>query len=219
MTALLTGGVPQFGKKFLEDIDRYIAERYTKLTCNDVWKIYNQFFYDMKEFKGNSNGFTGLSEYLIFRSVYHFLGGPFDQVEKTNDLYEFKSRRDQNLQISQSTPVEIKEGRRLYPDIGVSYAKKLLAVCQIKLYLTQGAKEVRAELKKLDDLKELYPDLQALLLVFNSISTKGRIMADLKNEASRRPWFQYDYLQGNNRILVDVLKESLDLDRTWKPEE
>lgn len=212
---------PRFGRKFLEDIDQYISTRYDKLTCDDIWNIYFRFFEDMKEFKGNSNGFTGLSEYLLFRSVYHLLGGSFEPVRITKDLYEFVSKTDQNLRLSQSTRVDgrITGGRRLYPDIGVSYSKKLLAVCQIKIYLTQGSKEVHAELEKLDYLKSCYPDLQALLLVFMSVSTKGRIIADLKTEASKRQWFQYYFLQGDSRVLVDVMKEGLNLGRVWKPKE
>lgn len=168
--------VPRFGKQFLEEIDQYISTRYNKLTCDDIWNIYFQFFQDMKELKGNSNGFTGLSEYLLFRSIYHLLGGSFKQVKITRDLYEFASKTDENLRISQSTRVDraITKGRRLYPDIGVTYARNLLAVCQVKIYLTQGSKEIQAELEKLDYLKSCYADLNASLLVFMAVSTKGK---------------------------------------------
>jgi hypothetical protein len=40
----------------------------------------------MKEFKGNSNGFTGLSEYLVFRLLYHLLGGAFGREAVTKDV-------------------------------------------------------------------------------------------------------------------------------------
>ncbi len=209
--ALSPDNIPRF-VQFLEEVDQYISARYKTLTCDNICAIYFQFFQDMKALKGNSNGFTGLSEYLVFRSVYHLLGGSFEQVKLTNDLYVFDSKRDKGLRISQSTRVDSR-GRRLYPDIAVSHARNLLAVCQIKIYLTNGSKTIQAELEKLDYLKKCYADLNALLLVFGTVPAKGKIAAYLKTETSKRPWFRYYSLRGDGRVLVDVMKEGLGLSR------
>lgn len=216
--SITSNNAPPFGKKFLEDIDEYISRQYLALTCDDIGKIYFQFFEDMKFFKGNSNGFTGLSEYLIFRLLYHLLGGDFkaEPISESHwSLYNFTSKSNRDLQLSQSTCVDKKvTGRgRIYPDIGVWYGKKLIAVCQIKIYLTNGVKEVRDELDKLDCLKKAYSDLQALLLVFNEISGKGKVVKLLKEEVTKKPWFRYCSLKGNSQLLNNVLKEGLNLDR------
>jgi hypothetical protein len=63
--------IANMGEKFLKEIDHYLANNYQNLTCNDIHDMYFDFIFKvLKDFKGNSNGFTGLSEYLIFR----FLG-------------------------------------------------------------------------------------------------------------------------------------------------
>lgn len=212
--ALLSDSIPHFGRKLFEEIDQYISAQYRELTCDDIHRIYFQFFKDMKDFKGNSNGFTGLSEYLLFRSVFHLLGGSFEPRQITRDLYEFVSTADEKICISQSTRVNelVTKGRRLYPDIAISYANNLLAVCQIKIYLTQGAHEIESELEKLDYLKSCYADLKALLVVFMAVSNKGKISAYLDTETSkRRQWFRYQFLQGDKRVLANVLEEGLDL--------
>lgn len=208
---LLPGSIPHFGKKFFHMIDQYISKRYCKLTRDDIHRIYFQFSQDMKDFKGNSNGFTGLSEYLLFRLVFHLLGGSFERRQITRDLYEFVSKAGDKLRISQSTPVNEKE-KRLYPDIAISYAENLLAICQVKTYLTRGKCEIESEFKKLDYLKSRYAHLKALLVVFMAVSNKGKILEYLNNETSQRgKWFRYLFLQGDKRVLANVLKEGLDL--------
>ena len=131
-------------KKFLENIDNYIAENWRNIRCADIHDMYFQFSQDLKEFKGNSNGFTGLSEYLVFRFLYHQLGGSFEREQITRDLWEFKSSND--LRIGQSVRVTI-DNRKYYPDVVIYKSNRLMAVIQIKIYLTSGLNEIKEELE------------------------------------------------------------------------
>jgi hypothetical protein len=80
-------------KDFLKNLDLFIATNLDTLTCADVYNIYSDFFHDLKQFKGNSSGFTGLSEYTIFRIFYHLLGGNFEPKQITNDSLRFQISR------------------------------------------------------------------------------------------------------------------------------
>lgn len=77
--------------------------------------------------------------------------------------------------------------------------------------LTQGAKEIEAGLEKRDYLNSCYSDLNALLLAFMAVLTQGKIAAYLKDDTPKRPWFQYHFLQRDERVLIDVIRESLGL--------
>ena len=154
--------VPNISRKFLKEVDGYLAKSWQSLRCLDIHGLYFEMFNGLKEFKGNSSGFTGLSELLIFRFLYHQLGGLFEPPRKvTQDLWEFVSESISSLRIRQSCPVTA--GKKYYPDIAVCKADKLLAVIQIKLYLTNGLKEAKKEVEVLEDLQRSHPEMQALL--------------------------------------------------------
>ena len=157
---------------YLEEMDKFIKKNYQTLRCSDVFDIYSQFRQSLKDFRGTSNGFTGLSEFLIFRFLYHQLGGSFKihDVTDSDELKEFVSESYDNLRIG---PIPFKVGkRRIYPDISIYHSENLLSVIQIKVYLTRGTEEVDREIEILEELKIRYPKLQALLIIFEGLSTK-----------------------------------------------
>jgi len=61
----MTSVFSDIGKKFLDDVDVYIKENLKNIRCTDIWKLYDDFVWALKDRKGTSSGFTGLSEYLI----------------------------------------------------------------------------------------------------------------------------------------------------------
>jgi len=87
--------IVNIGKEFLADIDSYLRKNIYRLRCDDIYKSYFGFFDVLKEFKGNSNNFTGLFEYLIFRFLYHLLG-EFDRENVPESTgFQFISKSDQ----------------------------------------------------------------------------------------------------------------------------
>jgi hypothetical protein len=199
------------GRAFLEEIDKYIEKNLSNLTCDDIWKMYFEFFNDLKDFKGNSNGFTGLSEYLLFRSLYHLLGGSFSKTQITRDLYEF-FQPNSNIKIGQATRVLVNR-KRLYPDLAVWKDQELIAIGPIKIYLTKGSREIEDELKKLDHLQSHFRNLQVLLIMFMTVPNGGKVAKSLKEESNRRHWFNYLFLQGNSQLLTEALSKGLGLQR------
>jgi hypothetical protein len=201
------------GRCFLEGIDKFIKENLWTLTCSQIHKIYYDFFNDLKKFKGNSNGFTGLSEYLIFRSLYNLLGGSFDceQISGSNWINEFKTTiKNSIIRIGQSCPIVI-YGKKMYPDITVYNADRLHAIAQIKIYLTNGAKELFNEIEKLKALRSQFGDMQALLIIYNDLPKISKIINALKKVQDSELWFHFTILEDNDDPIANILTNNLNL--------
>lgn len=202
------------GKKFLDDMDKFIANNYRTLKCNDISDIYSGFFNDLKEFRGTSSGFTGLSEFLIFRCLHHQLGSEFEKKPITKCLYEF-SKGD--IRICQCCPVAVGEStineRQINPDITIYHSGELIAVIRIKVYLTKGIEEVTKEIDTLEKLKSRYPKLQALLIIFSGLSKKGKIFRELEEQKNIKDWFNFLILKENKEPLMQKLQQYLGLER------
>jgi hypothetical protein len=201
------------GRSYLENLDRYLNDNLQTLKCSDIYDIYDQFvFCDLKEFRGNSNGFTGLSEFLIFRFLYNQLGGKFqrNKVAIKSTLYEFISKT-RKIRIGQSIPVTI-QGKRYYPDVVVYHMKKLIAVIQIKLYLTGGHSEVNKTFGTLQQLRAEHPELKALLIIFQ-LSKRGTIFPELQRISFNEKWFKFFVLEGNSVLFRKKLQDDLCLNR------
>lgn len=197
-------------RRYLEEMDKFIKKNYQTLPCSDVFDIYSQFRQSLKEFRGTSSGFTGLSEFLIFRFLYHQLGGSFKVHDVTDELKEFVSESYNNLRIG---PIPFKVGkRRIYPDISIYHSENLLSVIQIKVYLTRGTKEVDREMEILEELKTHYPKLQALLIIFEA-STEGKIFRELEKQKNTKEWFNFLILKENKELLTKKLHQCLNLER------
>ncbi|MEO0122157.1 MAG: hypothetical protein ABIK41_05380 [candidate division WOR-3 bacterium] len=103
------------GLEFLQRMDAYLRQNLHSLSCGDICNIYLTFWENLKNFRGTSEGFTGLAEFLIFRVLYHLLeeesGAFFPQ--SIGQLIKFVNN---NFQIGQNLPINI-GNRRKRPDI------------------------------------------------------------------------------------------------------
>lgn len=202
------------GRYFLTQLDNHISSNLETLTGHDVWRIYSDFWHLLKEFKGNANGFTGLSEYLLFRYVYYMLGGSFTRqpCPGSKDLWQFVSKADESLIIGQSMRLVV-EGRRYYPDIAAFHHGRLVAVCSIKIYLSEGWNSVKSEIIKLEDMRSRYPEIRALLVIFSTLSKRGTLYPQLKRVADDNEWFSFVILKENAQPLHRVVCDGLGLNR------
>jgi|GEM_PF-1715007 len=207
------------GRTFLTQMDAFLAANWQHLTCDDIYRVYDQFFNDLKDFKGNAYGFTGLSEYLVFRFLYHQLGGSFRRERITRDLSDFVGKSNA-WRIGQSIPVRVGDRhRRCLPDIVLYQEDRLMMAIQVKLYLTAGVSEVRREAATFAELRALNPgDFRALLLIYShSLSGRGSVRQELAGHKNASDWFDFVVLKGNHERLADRLDTSLLLSRLQPP--
>lgn len=67
-----------FGKTLMHPLDEYIKMNVDRLTCDDVAQIYFGLRdCGLPDLVGTATNFTGVSEFLVFRSIFHLLGGHF----------------------------------------------------------------------------------------------------------------------------------------------
>lgn len=208
----ITGNKSNIGREFLSSLDDFLKENYQTLKCSDIHMIYSQFFDELKVFKGNSTGFTGLSEYLILRLLLHVSGGAFSPVQVTRfGLSVFESQSDKSFRIGQGVPVKA-NGKKLYPDIVVYRNDEPRAVAQVKIYLTNGVEEVEKEVQIFNDLKKKYPWLRALLIIFNKLSESNRakVLPALKTYIGKEArWLNFLILEGNQEPIGNKLRAYL----------
>lgn len=198
------------GRRFLEDLDSHLKEVWPKLTCREVAEIYFGFFEDLKCFRGTSGGFTGLSELLIFRFLFHQLGGRFKPVKRTRDQWEFRAEGDDGIRLGQNLPVK-GSGNRYRPDVVLFKGEELLAAIQVKTYLVSGRRTFQDELTKLEDLRARYRGLRALLVIFDRLPARGETERYLETEAEKAGWWDFLFLRDDNERLADRIESILDL--------
>lgn len=201
----MTQEARKIGIDFLESIDNYLAENLDNLCWSDIYDIYFDFFWDMKKYKGNSSGFTGFSEYLIFRYIYHLLGGSFDNVQITPHLFEFRSK-DGVYRIGQNTPIKTKS-HKYYPDIIIYRNDLPVFVAEIKLYLTNGIQTMLGDINKLNEIHESYPNAKCLFITYNLISESGKIYKSLLEETESNDWLDFVILDKNEQNIKEHLEK------------
>ena len=205
--------------EFLQGIDRYIRVNINTLSCHDIWQIYYHLFFKLKVIRGNSSGFTGFSELLVFRFLLHLLNG-FEAKERTKDTMYFLN---ESFAIYQSVrPLETdKKISNMSPDILIMKANRPVAAVEIKLYLPGGRQTAIEAFTRLGRLQESNPrDFCGLLLIFTykkprRVNSKS-IHAELISLQERNPWFNFLVLRNERALLKDCLYDNLKLYRIQK---
>lgn len=60
------------GELVVRELDGYIAKNKDTLTCTNVASLYFDFIKTINEFGANPDNYTGLTEFLIYRVLWHF---------------------------------------------------------------------------------------------------------------------------------------------------
>lgn len=178
----------------------------SELTAYDIFTIYFDFFEDLKKFKGNSDGFMGLSEYLLFRYLYNYLGGSFKPV-LLKSVYIFESQ-EKNYMIGQNIPLYI-DSKTFKPDIIVYKDNEPVLVIEIKIYLTNGMKSLERDINKLKHIHSQYNNATCLFICFCRISEKGKIYKFLMDEVKSNNWLNYLILEENKQNLKEFFEKIL----------
>jgi len=138
------------------------------------------------------------------------LGGSFkkSEVSYSKYLFEFENK-SLKIRLGQSTRLSIGK-KRYYPDILIYHENKLMGIIQIKIYLTHGCKEIRRVVDDLEPIKQAYPEMRALLIIFYKPSkNEGKVTVELHNQKKAKNWFSFLILQKNDRCLSDEVKKWL----------
>lgn len=208
-----TNTIPNLGSRFLESTDEYLKQNWKTLTCANMFDLYDELYRMLKRYKGNSHGFTGYSEYLLFRFLYHQVEeifGPLkiEPIKGSQTASKFIFVKNPNLWISQSIPFKIGI-KRQSPDLAIGYSKNILRVASVKIYLVNGIATLTEEIRKLETLKQYHPSLNASLIMFYNMPQKGE--PDTQVTLADRPWLRFLRLRNNNGLMATELTQVLQL--------
>lgn len=197
--------------RFLAEVDSYLKTGVKTLTCRDVHDMYFGLFEKLKDYRGTSTGFTGFSEFLVFRFLLNLLRG-FRPRDLTQDTKEFIRG---TFRIGQS--VTPQSGLKIRPDILIEKDQTTIGAVEIKVYV--GSQVVEEAVRCLERLRNTNPEnFCALLLIFHcpksSRNVSRSIHGQLKVIAEKnRSWFRYVVLGNSNERFAQVLDRNLKLKR------
>jgi hypothetical protein len=193
----------KISQEWLRKIDEHLALNLDKLTCDNIREMYFALFGELKRWRSSSSGFTGFSEFLIFRILYNMIGEDF-RPEETGDLggapILFKS---ENYEIGQSVRIQLGKIRK-FPDIYVRRKGKLISIIQVKIVTGGGDDQIKEELETFRLFRKFNPDIKGLFITFLKNSYTEQKDSKLKNVGYRTV-----VLEGNHKLISNVLKEAI----------
>jgi len=191
-------------REWLNNIDKLIAENINKLTCNDIKEIYYfSLFGELKKWRSSSSGFTGFSEFLIFRSLYHSIGEIFEAVETGSIATNPIVFRSKNYEIGQNVKRKLEATKRT-PDIYIERNGKLVSIIQIKLVMGGGEKQITREIETSNLFKKAYPDIRGLFIVFLKES-----FTEDKKQRLRKAGYRTVILEDNKTLISSILSQAI----------
>lgn len=197
------------GKEICEKINRDLMSEICKILKDEeeraekdkirlirqISRIYWGFWKKLKFVKGNSAGFTGLSELLVLKTILVYLknkGINFKISDRplTQDTYYFEAVK-QGKQIILSHNLSIKalkekgvidytpiSNRDCRPDILLAVNRKPIALMQLKIY-TPSPKNMKIEVKKCEEMLKTF-DKKCLLFFISFHKFGGKTLEIFK---------------------------------------
>lgn len=193
----------EFCHEWLKSVDNHIAENINKLTCNDIKEIYFSLFGELKRWRSGSSGFTGFSEFLVFRSLYHTIGEIFTAIETGKIGTDPVIFRSENYEIGQNVKIPL-DGKNRFPDIYVRQNGKLISIIQIKIVTGGGEKQIAREVETFKLFKKSFPDIRGIFIVL--------IRQNFTKEKERRlrnAGYQTVILEDNKTPMSHLLRQAM----------
>lgn len=193
----------ELNKEWLHDIDTLIKENIQNLTCDNVRELYYSLFHELKDLRSNSSGFTGFSEFLVFRALYHTIGEDFEQSKigtSDNASIVFKSK---NYVLEQSVAQKL-NGTNIFPDICIKQRKgeseTPIGIIQIKI-ISKLEPTMKREIQTIEKFKEKHPKIKGLF-----ISYVGKSFTEENKQKLKEAGYTVEVLYDNQKLISNVLK-------------
>ena len=146
---------------FFEELENEIRSKLDSIRCKDIHDLYYNDFWDtLKEKVGSSDGFTGLSEVIVFIILKELIEKEYGKLKRRkhlNDTYHFYN---QKFAIGRGLTIRISKNKRK-PDIVIwknpeGDLSERIPDCaiEVKLYSTGGIKTVKEAIDRLKALKD-----------------------------------------------------------------
>ena len=103
--------------------------------------------------------------------------------------------------------------KKYYPDIVIYNRKpeKLIAVIEIKIYPTRGRREIDEIFERFKDIRLHHQETRALLIIFDELSEKGKLLPYLQKIKSEVNWFDFLILENNRSLCFEEMPKKVGL--------
>ncbi|MEW4286193.1 hypothetical protein [Priestia koreensis] len=204
-----------------KDMDKYIKENLDTITCHDIFEIKSDFYTEIESLCGNTANFTGLTELLIFRFMYHALG-------MTEDVQNKLVQQD-NMKLLIGNRYIGKNGKYQEPDIVVEKNEVIKYLLSIKNILstvspTKNEKEsilIKELIKQngvcTNSIQDIFRidnirhnrnnNFNSITIVFSKIPQRHKRAIEIIH--NKFEWHRFLILENNNNSFLTELKKKL----------
>ena len=208
----------QFSYGLLGQLDVYLKQN-PELRCRDLLDLYYGLWYSLKDYTGTSTNFVGLSEFLVFRSLHHRLGG--EQVNASETGRTLCFQREDMYYGREMKPDLAEYGSHEY-DILLEQKGVPVAAVEIKVNFQTWVTTLDGTVGILEELHNRANKLKAAMIVFDSPTKQSSGRYSKLREAieqscrGHRRWLSIVILEDEeyrDRSFKDVLYAALGLGR------
>lgn len=172
-----------FVENFFDSIDNHLKEHIHHITCDDIAKIYFSFIDKIDSYSANTRDLTGLTEFIIFRSLYFIY------------INEIKKGK---VELLPNTLVGKRE-----PDLTLKFNNQFNSVISVKSNLGKGNSRLKEDHSKLEEIVDNYPNIKTLTISFDDTITTGQknLIDTYKKDSN---FYHIVFLKNNKLKLLDI---------------
>jgi len=208
-----------------QEIDEHIKCQYKTISCDELFQAYMKFCECLKNRLGSDEHFSGFSESLLFRVMYHKIaterGITFEKVPYKNAPERFRkavfSAHKIDLELAQNRHIPLPAiGKRAFcvPDISLCVSGELIGALEVKTYPAFGQMTIA---KLFDDyskkVRRQFARAAVLLIIYHKppVAVREPVLITKLTEytATSKGWFSYIFLEGSEEPFDAVLNNFL----------
>ncbi|MYL44499.1 hypothetical protein GLV94_02475 [Virgibacillus halodenitrificans] len=205
-----------------EEMDSHLKENLKMMTCHELFEIKNDFYNNIESLCGSTANFTGITELLIFRFIYHSLGMKNPVINKTV--------QQKNNSINIGKRYVGKNNKYQEPDIVIEENGAIKYLFSIKnqlntttpnnnekisplvqdLLLHSGTYTTSIQdIYRIENIRHgIHTHFKSLTIVFSKVQQKHEITNNLIHK--RFKWHNFLILENNLNPFLKELKDKLD---------
>lgn len=202
---------------FFKTLEDEIKSMWGNIRCIDVYNLYFDFWKTLKEETGSADGFTGLSEIIVFIILKELIEKEYGELKRreySNDTNYFYNPK---FAIGRGLTINIGKGKRRKPDIviwrdpGENLRKIPDGAIEVKIYASEGIRTVRDTIDRLKALKNASRSnsFKGMIIFYTSPPEEGKkLLKRLKKDG----WLDYLILtEDKNEDFVNRLRKHLNI--------
>ncbi|WP_155971472.1 hypothetical protein [Paenibacillus sp. Soil522] len=189
---------------YFEQLDKLLKDDVKTITCSEMSDLYFSFGRNLKNLTGISANYTWLSEFLIFRYVYHYLCFNEGAILDENSRVQFQNNRD-GLTLIPNKTVTV-NGNTQVPDVVVMKNDSILRLISVKTTMLK----VEEDFERISNIRAgVHSNFRSVTVTFDEMRNSTKLkMQEVELDYE---WHKYISLKNEKHTFYSVLTEKLKL--------